>query len=400
MIRRLSTAAVAWSVVLAGVSLTAATAQTVKVGIVNTYSGPEAQVGDQLDKGIKLYFNTHQKDLPAGVKVELVVRDDTGPNPEVAKRLAQELIVRDRVNVLAGVIWSPNAAAIAPLSRQAKTPFVLMNAAGAAIPRISPYIIRTSFTIWQQAYPVGKWAAKNGIKTAYTAVSDFIPGHDGEAAFSKGFTEEGGKMLGSVRFPLANPDFVPFMQRVKDAKPDAVFIFVPGGKQATAVMKAAAEVGLKKAGIKIIATQDIVPDEELPNIGAIAEGVITAGIYSTAGDRPANKEFLAAWKQAYGANSTPDFFSVGGWDGMAAIFSLVKAKNGKFTGDEAMDYLKTWKDPNSPRGPISIDPNTRDIIQNVYIRRTEMKDGKLVNTEFETIPAVKDPWKEFNPEKK
>jgi branched-chain amino acid transport system substrate-binding protein len=376
-----------------------ALAQTVKVGIINTYSGPEAQLGDQLDKGLKLYYNEHLKDLPPGVKIELVVRDDTGPNPEVAKRLAQELIVRERVQLMAGLIFSPNAAAIAPLTKEAKTPFVLMNAAGSAIPRISPYLVRTSFTLWQQAYPMGKWAAQHDIKTAYTAVSDYIPGHDGEAGFTKGFTEAGGKIVGNVRFPLANADFVPFLQRVKDAKPDAVFIFVPGGKQATAILKAASEIGLQKAGIKIVATQDVVPDEELPNIGDNAVGIITAGIYSTAAERPQNKAFLAAWRKAYGESLTAsaDFFSVGGWDGMAAIFDLVIKTKGTFTGDEAMEFFKTWKNPDSPRGPIAIDPETRDIVQNVYIRRTEKKDGKLVNTEVETIPAVKDPWKEFNP---
>jgi branched-chain amino acid transport system substrate-binding protein len=384
---------------LVGATLGApASAQTVKIGIINTYSGPEAQVGDQLDKGFRLYYNQHQKDLPSGVKIELVVRDDTGPNPEVAKRLAQELIVRERVALLAGLIWSPNAAAIAPLTKEAKLPLVLMNAAGSAIPRISPYLVRTSFTLWQQGYPLGKWAAGQGWKTAYTAVSDFIPGHDAEAAFTKGFSEAGGKMLGSVRFPLANPDFVPFLQRVKDAKPDIVFLFNPGGKQATAIMKAAAEIGLQKAGIKIISTQDVLPDEELPNIGDSAEGVISAGTYSTAGDRPQNSAFLAAWAAAYGDKSTPDFFSVGGWDGMAAIFDLVKATKGKFNGDQAIEFLKNWKNPDSPRGPIAIDPATRDIVQNVYIRRTEKKNGKLVNTEIATIPAVKDPWKEFNPQ--
>ena len=250
----------------------------------------------------------------------------------------------------------------------------------------------------RQAYPLGKWAAEQGWKTAYTAVSDFIPGHDAENAFTKGYTDAGGKIIGSVRFPTNNPDFAPFVQSAKDAKPDVLFIWVPGGTQATAMMKAIKDLGLREAGINIVSTQDLVPDEELPNMGDAPLGLVTAGTYSTAATRPANKAFLAAWNREYGDKSIPDFFSVDGWDGMAAVFDLIKETKGKFTGDEAMAILN-WKNPDSPRGPISIDPATRDIVQNIYMRRTEMKDGKLANVEFDTIPNVKDPWKELNPPK-
>jgi branched-chain amino acid transport system substrate-binding protein len=375
-----------------------AEAQTVKIGFISTYSGPFAQAGDELDKGVRLYIKEHEKDLPAGVKVELVVRDDTGPNPDVAKRLAQELITRDHVQLLAGEIASPNAAAIAPLTAEAKTPFVIMNAAGVAIPRLSPYVVRVSFTLWQISLPMGQWAAKKGYKKAYIAVSDFIPGHDAEGAFTKGFTDNGGEIVGTTRIPLSQLDFAPVLQRIKDAKPEAVFIFVPAGKYATAVMKAWSDLGLKEAGIQLVTTQDVMLDEELPNMGDIPLGVVSTGNYSSVATRPQNKAFLAAWAGAYG-QAIPDMFSVGGWDGMTAIFDMLKATKGKFTGDDAMNFFKNWKNADSPRGPIEIDPETRDIIQNVYLRRVEKVDGRLANVEFETIPQVKDPWKELNPAK-
>ena len=376
-----------------------AAADTVKIGFITSYSGFLAQAGDSMDKGASLYIKTHEKELPAGVKLELIKRDDGSANPEQGKRLAQELITRDQVQILAGVVSSPIAAAIAPLTAEAKVPLVIMNAAGVAIPRISPYVARVSFTIWQQGYPMGKWAAAQGWKRGYTAVSDYIPGHDGEGAFAKGFTDGGGEMVGSVRFPPANSDFAPFVQRIKDVKPDVVFVFVPGGKQATSFMKAWTDLGLQNAGIKIVGTQDIVTDDELPNMGEAPLGIVTAGIYSVAGKRPQNAAFLAAWRQEYGEQVIPNYIAVGGWDGMAAVFAVIKAGKGKVDGDQAMAVLKGWKDPDSPRGPIEIDPATRDIVQNVYIRRVEKLDGKLANVEFDTIPMVKDPWKELNPPK-
>jgi branched-chain amino acid transport system substrate-binding protein len=379
-------------------SLTTAQAQTVKIGVINSYSGFVAQAADEMQKGIDLYLKLHEKDLPPGVKVELIKRDDTS-NPEVGKRLAQELITRDQVQLLAGVILSPVAAAVAPLTAEAKVPLVLTNAAGVQLTRLSPYVVRTSFTLWQECDPIGKWAAEQGWKTAYTEVSDFIPGHDSENAFVKGFTDGGGKVLDSVRYPMQSPDFVPFVQRVKDAKPDVAFLWVPAQTQATAMMNAVRDLGIREAGIHIVSAQDLLPDEELPKMGDTPLGLITAGNYSTAGDRPQNKAFLAAWTQEYGDQSIPDFFSVGGWDGMAAIFDLIKQTKGKFTGDEAMAFLSHWKNPDSPRGPIEIDPNTRDIVQNIYIREVKKVDGKLANIEIATIPQVKDPWKELNPPK-
>jgi branched-chain amino acid transport system substrate-binding protein len=374
-------------------------AQTVKVGLINSYTGFVAQPADQGQKGFDLYVKLHEKDLPPGVKIEVLRRDDTS-NPEVGKRLAQELITRDHVQLLTGVVLSPVAAAVAPMTAEAKVPLLLdIAAAGAAIPRLSPYVARISFTLWQESYPIGKWAAEQGWKTGYTAVSDFIPGHDAEAAFTKAFTDGGGKMIGSVRFPPSNPDFSPFVQRIKDAKPDVVFIFVPAGTQATAMIKAMQDLGLREAGINVVAPQDLLPDEELPRMGDTPLGLITSGTYSADAKRPANEAFVAAWKREYGDKSVPDFFSVDAWDGMAAIYGLVKETKGSFTADQAMAFLSHWKDPDSPRGPIMIDPQTRDIVQNVYIRRVEKQGDKLVDVEIATIPMVKDPWKELNPVK-
>ncbi|MGA8195021.1 MAG: ABC transporter substrate-binding protein [Acetobacteraceae bacterium] len=395
---RFWTSAVATACIAVGFA-TAASAQTVKLGVVDTYSGPFAAVGEQLDRGIRLYVKLHEKDLPPGVKLEIIRRDDTGPNPEVAKRMAQELITRDHVQLLAGAIYTPNALAIAPLATEAKVPFIVMNAGTAMITTKSPYIARVSFTMWQSSYPLGSWAAKSGIKKAYTAVSDYGPGIDAEAAFAKGFTDAGGQIVGSVHMPLVNPDYVPFMQRAKDAGPDAVFAFVPAGKDATALMKTFGDLGLKQAGIKLIGPGDITTDEELQNMGDVVLGVVTAFHYSAASTRPANQAFVKAYQEEFNTKDEPGFEAVGGYDGMAAIFHVIIAQNGKIDPDKTMELLKGWKDDASPRGPIMIDPETRDIVQNEYMRRTEKVDGKLANVEFETMPMVKDPWKQINNQK-
>jgi len=374
-------------------------AQTVRVGLINSYTGFVSQPADQGQKGTDLYIKEHERDLQPGVKIEILRRDDTS-NPEVGKRLAQELITRDHVQLLTGFVLSPVATAVAPLTAEAKVPMVITYAAaGVSIPRISPYVVRITFTLWQGSYPMGKWAAEQGWKTGYTAVTDFIAGHDAEAAFTKAFTDAGGRIIGADRFPPVNPDFTPFVHRIKDAKPDVAFIFVPAASQATAMIRAMNDIGLRQAGVHIAAPQDLLPDEELPNMGDIPLGLITSGTYSVAGKRPANEAFLAAWKREYGDKAIPDFFSVDGWDGMAMIYDLVKETKGKFTSDEAMAFFSHWKNPDSPRGPIEIDPATRDIVQNIYIRRVEKVDGKLANVEIATIPMVKDPWKELNPQK-
>jgi branched-chain amino acid transport system substrate-binding protein len=377
---------------------TAASAQTVKIGIILSYSGFLAQGGDSMEKGLALYVKTHTADLPPGVKLELIRRDDTSGAPDIGKRLAQELITREHIQILTGLVASPIAAAIAPLTAEAKLPFVIMNAAGTAIPRLSPYVVRVSFTLWQEGYPMGQWAAKQGWKRGYTAVSDFIPGHDAEGAFIKGFTDGGGTMVGTVRFPPAGTDFAPFIQRIRDEKPETVFVFLPGGKQTTSFMKSWTEAGMNAAGIKLVATQDLVTDDELPSMGNNVLGVISAGTYSIAAKRPANDQFLAAWRKEY-PTVIANYIGVAGYDGMHAIFDVIKQTKGKFTSDEAMAILTNWKNPDSPRGPIEIDPKTRDIVQNVYIRTVESVNGEPANIEFDTIPMVKDPWKELNPPK-
>ncbi len=378
---------------------TPAFSQTIKIGFISSYSGAAAAQGDQLDKGVKLYMKLNGDKLPPGVKVELITRDDTGPNPDVAKRVAQELIVREKVQFLTGVVWTPNMAAIAPLTTEAKVPFVSMNAAGARIMNNAPYMARVSFTLWQSAYPLGQWAAKK-YKRAYTAVSDFAPGHEAEEGFIKGFKEGGGEIVGSLRVPLANPDFVPFMQRIKDAKPEVVFGFNPAGKAATGMMKAYADLDLAKAGIKYIGTGDIVTDDELPNMGDVALGVTTVHHYSANSDRPANKAFVAAYKKEYGENLNPSFIAVGAWDGMDAIFHAIREQGGKVDPDKTMEALKKWRNPNSPRGMVSIDPETRDVINPEYLREVRKVGGKLANVELETISTgLKDPMKEADKKK-
>jgi len=376
-----------------------ASAQTVKIGFITSYSGLNANLGPYMERGMRLYLKEHAKELPPGVKIEFLIRDDTGPNPDKAKQLAQELIVRDKVNLLAGVIFTPNALAMAPLVTEAKVPFIIMNAGTAVITTRSPYIARLSFTLWQSCYPLGQWAAKR-FKRAYTMVSDFGPGHDCEDAFVRATKEAGGQVAGSVRVPLVNPDFVPYMQRVKDAKPDALMVFIPAGKTATAVLKAFGELGLSASGVKLIGPGDVTTDEELPNMGDVALGVLTVHHYSAAATRPANKAFVAAWKKEYGADETPNFVAVGGYDGMAAIMYVIKEQKGKLDPDRTMELLKQFKDPNSPRGPISIDPETRDIVQPEYLREVRRVGGALANVEIETLgTAVKDPWKELNQKK-
>ncbi|OAI51308.1 branched-chain amino acid ABC transporter substrate-binding protein [Betaproteobacteria bacterium SCGC AG-212-J23] len=372
--------------------------QTVKIGFITSYSGLNGNLGPYMERAVRLYLKQHEKDL-GGVKVELLTRDDTGPNPDKARQLAQELVVRDKVNLLAGVIFTPNAMAMAPIATEAKVPFVIMNAGTAVITTRSPYMVRTSFTLWQSSYPLGQWASKK-YKTAYSLVSDFGPGHDSEEGFSKAFEEGGGKMLGKVRVPLQNPDWAAYMQRVKDAKPDVLMVFIPAGKTATAVMKNFSDLGLGQAGIKLIGPGDVTTDEELPNMGDVALGVLTVHHYSAGATRPQNKAFVAAWKKEYGQNETPNFVAVGAYDGAAIIVDAIKALKGNMDPDKTMEFFKTWKNPNSPRGPISIDPETRDIVQNEYLREVKRVGGQLANVELETVAtALKDPWKEFQKKK-
>lgn len=382
-----------------GLGAAQAPAQTIKVGLISSYSGLNGDVGPVMEKAMKLYMQQRAKDLPPGVKVELLTRDDTGPNPERAKQLAQDLIVRDKAQLLTGVIFTPNALAIAPVVTEAKVPFVISNAGTSVITTKSPYIARVSFTLWQSSYPLGSWAATR-FKHAFTLVSDYGPGHDAEEAFTRAFKAGGGEIAGSVRVPLMNPDFAPFLQRVKDVSPDALFVFVPAGQTATAVMKGFGDLGLKAAGVKLIGPGDITDDQVLDNMGDLALGVVTAFHYSDAADRPANKAFIAAWKKTYGLVPRPNFVAAASWDSMDAIYYVIREQKGKIDPDRTMELLRHYKNPQSPRGPISIDPETRDIVQDEYLREVRKVDGHYVNVELQTIAtAVKDPWKELNPSK-
>jgi branched-chain amino acid transport system substrate-binding protein len=374
---------------------TSAYAQTIKIGLLNSTSGVFATLGDQIDKSVKLYMKENASKLPPGVKIDLIVRDDGGPNPDNAKRLTQELLVRDKVDFLTGFIWTPNAMAAAPLITESKTPLVIMNAAASVITTRSPYFVRASLTLWQPSYHLGIWAAKK-YKRAYTMVTDFAPGHDAEEAFIKGFTAGGGQIVSSVRMPIKSPDFVAFMQRAKDVKPDVIFNMVTAGAPSTAIQKAYGDLNMRQAGIPFIGTGDSVTEEELVNMGDAPLGYFSAWNYSMAGDRPANKAYLAAWERDYGRAIPPGFIAVGAWDAMDMIYTAIREQAGKVSADGSMKSLSNYKNPNSPRGPISIDPETRDIVQNIYIRETRKVGGRNMNVELDTIPAVKDPWKEFN----
>ena len=374
-------------------------AEPVKVGLILTMSGPFASSGEIMANAAKLFLATEGRKLLGEQSVELIIRDDGGTNPETAKRLVQELVTRDRVQYLGGFQWTPNANAVGPLLNQAKVPCVLMNASGVSTTRLSTYLARTAFTHWQINLPLGRWAAETkGYRRAYVLVTDFAPGQDAEAAFTKGFTEKGGEIVAAVKMPIQSPNFVPFLLRAKDAKPDVVFAFHPGGVQTSAFMKAYAEAGLKEAGIQLIGPGDLTSDEELPNIGRAALGVITAGQYSLIGDRPANRAFVEAWKAAYGFSPVrPNYMAAGAFDGMHAICTAIAATGGKADAAAAMRAISTFRSDTSPRGPISIDPETRDIVQNVYIREVRSVGDEIGNVEIETIPNVKDPWKALNP---
>lgn len=376
------------AVALLGTSSFAASAQeTVKIGLIVPMTGGQSSTGQQINNAVKLY---QQKfgDTVAGKKVEVILKDDA-TLPDNTKRLAQELIVNDKVNVIAGFGVTPSALAAAPLATQARVPEVVMAAGTSIITVRSPYITRTSFTLPQSSTIIGDWAVKNGIKKVVTLTSDYAPGNDALAAFKEHFTAGGGTIVEEVKVPLANPDFAPFLQRMKDSKPDAVFVFVPAG-QGGNFMKQYAERGLDKSGIKVIGPGDVTDDDLLVNMGDAAIGVVTAHIYSAAHPSAMNKEFVASYKKAY--NTRPGFMAVGGWDGMHLIYEALKKTGGKADGDSLIAAMKgmAWE---SPRGPISIDPDTRDIVQNVYIREVKKVDGELYNVEFQTFENVKDPGK-------
>lgn len=362
--------------------------ESVKVGLILPMTGPSASTGKQIDAAVKLYQAVNGTTV-AGKKVEVILKDDTGV-ADITKRLAQELVVNDKVAFLAGFGLTPLALAVAPIATQAKVPEIVMAAGTSTITEASPFIARTSFTLAQSSVPMADWSIKNSIKKVVTLVSDYGPGIDAEKSFAEKFKAEGGTIAESLRVPLRNPDFAPFLQKAADAKPDALFVFVPSGFGAQFV-KQFVERGLDKSGIKLIATGDVTDDDQLNGMGDVMIGVINTHNYSAAHDSPANKAFVEAFKKANNG-MRPNFMAVGGYDGMHLIYEALKKTGGATDGEKLMAAIKgmAWE---SPRGPISIDPDTRDIIQNIYVRKVDKQNGELYNVEFATIPNVKDPVK-------
>jgi branched-chain amino acid transport system substrate-binding protein len=362
--------------------------QTIKIGMINVLSGQFADAGAQLDNGVKTYMKQHG-DTVAGRKIEIIRKDVGGPAPDVAKRLAQELVVRDRVDLLAGFLLTPNAMAAGDVSAEAKKFMVVMNAATSVIITKSPYMIRTSVTLPQVMETFGTWAAtKGGLKQNYTMVTDYGPGHDAEAAFQSAFKAAGGTIVGSVRFPVANPDFSAFVQRAKDLGPQSIYIFIPGGAQPAALGKAFAERGVDLNKTKILGSGETTAEQALKVMGDAGLGIISAWHYDYKSGAPLNAEFVKLFNEMHGRN--PDFFSIGGYDGMHAIYEALKKTGGNTDGDALIAAAKGLK-WNSPRGPMSIDPDTRDVVQTIYIRRVEKAGGELVNVVFDKIENVKDP---------
>ncbi len=376
----------------AGVALTLATGlpaiaqETVKVGLILPMTGASASTGRQIEAAAKLFIAQNGNKV-AGKTIELIVKDDQG-TADMSKRLAQELVVNDKVSILGGFGLTPLALAVGPVATQAKVPAIIMAAGTSMIVDQSPFFVRTSFTLPQNTTPIAVWSAKNGIKKVVTLVSDFGPGLDAEKSFKAGFEANGGQVIEQLRAPLANPDFAAFLQKAKDLKPDAVFLFVPSGQGAT-LMKQVAERGLAQAGIKVIGTGDVTDDDLLNSMGDDLIGMITSHNYSTDHNSPENAAFVAAFNKA-NPNMRPNFMAAGGYDGMALIYKALEKTGGSTDGVKLVEAMKglAWT---SPRGPISIDPATRDIIQNVYIRKVEKKNGQLYNVEFDTIPNFKDP---------
>jgi branched-chain amino acid transport system substrate-binding protein len=363
-----------------------------RIGLIATYSGPYADYGRQFDAGVDLYLKEHGGRI-AGRKVEVIRKDTAGPAPDAAKRLAQELVVRDKVSVLTGLDFSPNALAVGAVATQAKVPAIVMNAAASQITAASPYVARVAFTVQQVSEPMARWMLKSGIHNAYTVVADYAPGVDAETAFKRAFTAGGGKIAGELRTPMNNPDFSAYVQRIKDAKPEAVFFFFPSGVMPPAFLKVWKERGMEQAGIRLFATGEATDDSFLEATGDAVLGLVTSHHYSYAHPSAKNRKFVQDFAAAYGKSLRPNYFAVAAYDAMAAIDLALARTHGDASGDRMMEALKGLSFE-SPRGPIEIDPVTRDIVQNVYIRRTERVKGELVNVEFDRFERVRDPAKE------
>ena len=361
---------------------------TFKIGLILPMTGQQASTGRQIEAAAKLYM-AQNGDTVAGKKIQLIIKDDT-TIPDVTKRLAQELVVNEKVNVLAGFGITPSALATAPIATQSKTPMVVMAAATSSITQASPYIVRTSFTLAQASVAMGDWAPKNGLKKVVTLVSDYGPGIDAEKYFAERLTLSGGQVVEALRVPMRNPDFAPFLQKVRDLKPDALFVFVPSGAGA-AVMKQFLERGMDKAGIKLIGTGDVTDDDQLNDMGDGALNVVTSHHYAAAHPSPMNKKFVEAFQKA-NKGMRPNFMAVGGYDGMRVIYEALRASKGQGGGDGLLAAMK-GQIFESPRGPMFIDSQTRDVVHNIYLRKVQRQDGQLHNVEFDVIKDVKDPGK-------
>jgi branched-chain amino acid transport system substrate-binding protein len=380
----------------AGLLAAAAQAQTVRIGVVLPYTGVGAEFGQQVDRGIQMFMKLNPQAF-GPYKVEIVKRDSKNPSGAEAKTAVQELIAQDKVDIVTGFIYSPDAIASAPLVTAAGKPMVIMNAGTAWITNLSPMISRVSFSMWHAGFAMGEAAARTlKAKTAVVGYTDYPPGKDSLDAFKRGFESAGGKVIDEIPMggPGQVPDFTPFFQRAKDRKPDVFFVFVPAGDHAVAVMKTYGALGMRQAGIKLIGPGDITQDIKLQSMGDDAVGLITTHHYNADLDNPANKRLVEAWRKEYGPNATPDFMGVQGYDGMAAIAHVVTALKGKLDAAKAMEALKGWKF-DSPRGPIMIDPVTRDVVMNEYLSELVKKDGRLVQKNIGVIKAVKDMCKEL-----
>lgn len=378
--------------VLACVAGAAQAQDALKIGLIGTYSGPYADYGRQFDAGVALYLKEHGNKI-AGRPVEIIKKDTAGPAPDASKRIAQELVVRDKVQILTGLDFSPNAYAVAAVATQAKIPTVVMNASSSAITTSSPYVARLSFTVQQVSDPMARWMLRNGTKEAYVVVADYASGTDSLTAFKKAFEGGGGKVVGELRTPMNNPDFSAYVQRIKDAKPQSVFFFFPSGVMPPAFLKVWKERGMDEAGIKLYATGEATDDSYLDATGDVALGLVTSHHYSYAHPSAKNQKFVKDFEAQFGTGLRPSYFAVTAYDAMAAIDLALKKTGGNADGDKVMDALKGLAFE-SPRGPIEIDAATRDIVQTVYIRKTEKVNGKLVNVEFDKFDRVKDPAKE------
>ena len=366
--------------------------QALRIGLIGSYTGPYADYGRQFDAGMALYLQEHGGQL-GGRPVEIIRRDVPGAMPDLARRAAQELVVRDKVDILSGLDFSPNAYAVGAIATQAKVPVVIMNASSSGITAQSPYVARVSFTVQQVSAPMALWALRQGVRGAYTVVADYAPGVDSESAFKKAFTAGGGKIVGELRVPMGNLDYAAYLQRIKDSKPEAVFFFFPSGVMPPAFLRAWKERGMDKTGIRLLATGEATDDSYLQSTGDVALGLVTSHHYSFAHPSAKNQKFVRDFVARFGTDLRPGYFAVAAYDALAAIDGALAKTGADASGDRLIEALKGLR-LESPRGPIEIDAATRDIVQTVYIRRAERVAGQLVNVEFDKFDRVKDPGRE------